>query len=90
MLKGSTTVDLKCAAAVLNSRVADFQVKQISSVFGSRFYSYGDQFIERIVLPTAAKKFSAPAPIVDKLVPLASKQFDLLLKIAEFPEKFCL
>ena len=38
----------------LNSRVADFCVKQVSSVFGSRFYSYGDQFIADIIIPTEA------------------------------------
>jgi hypothetical protein len=88
VLEGIDHVALKCVAAVLNSRAADFQVKEISSVFGSRFYSYGDQFIERIVLPISSDGFSSLAPIVDKLLPLTNRRFDLLRKIVDFPESF--
>ncbi len=87
-LRKSNSVDLKSAAALLNSRAVDFQVKQVSSVFGSRFYSYGDQFIEKIVLPTQSSKLASAGPIADTLVSLTALRARLAHKLRDFPESF--
>jgi len=50
-LKNSSKARVSRTAGFLNSAVADFCVKQISSVFGNKYYSYGDQFIAPLVIP---------------------------------------
>lgn len=87
-LDASAIPNLSSVAAVLNSRAADFQVEQVSSVFGSRFYSYGDQFIDQIVLPTKSPKFSSTGPIADKLVFLTMSRAQIIRKMAAFTESF--
>lgn len=87
-LKESNREHVLSVAAILNSHSADFCVKQISSVFGSRFYSYGDQFIEKLVVPTEQKRFSSLAGKSEALLRLAAERERLEHKVSSFPEGF--
>jgi hypothetical protein len=87
-LKNTNRKHALSLAAILNSRAADFCVKQISSVFGSRFYSYGDQFIEKLVVPTEVPAFALLPDHSARLLELASERKELERKISGFPETF--
>lgn len=87
-LKDTSRRHALSVAAVLNSPAADFCVKQISSVFGSRFYSYGDQFIEKLVVPIEAEGFGQLADRSERLVKLSSQRKELERRILGFPETF--
>jgi hypothetical protein len=88
VLKDSTNELLLSAAAVLNSPVSDFRIKQISSVFGSRFYSYGDQFIADLIIPTSNKDFPPLGKHSGQLIDLAQKMNELNRNLSSFPESF--
>jgi hypothetical protein len=45
---GPDVKDLGALLAYFNSRVVDFLIKQTSSVYGGRFYSYADQFLRDV------------------------------------------
>ena len=45
---GQQVKDLGALLAFFNSRVVDFLIKQTSSVYGGRFYSYADQFLRDV------------------------------------------
>jgi N-6 DNA Methylase/Eco57I restriction-modification methylase/TaqI-like C-terminal specificity domain len=84
---------LQALLAFLNSRVADFLIKEISSVYGGRYYSYADQFLKE--LPVAVPILDGSSGHSEKLASLASqltddahKQADLLRKISAFPTSF--
>ncbi len=79
---------LLAVAAILNSRAADFCVKQISSVFGSRFYSYGDQFIAEVVVPTNDMTFTSLCRKSEDLTSRADSAAVLLESLAGFPGSF--
>ncbi len=79
---------LLCLAAILNSQVTDFRVKQVSSVFESRYYSYGDQFIADVVVPTESKGFPSLARIAQRIILSAERKIVLDKIVSDFPESF--
>lgn len=85
-LKKQSRKHLLSMLAVLNSRCSDFCVKQISSVFGGRFYSYGDQFIADLAVPTDATDFPILSGASEALLELAAEKSSLLRKLRDFPE----
>jgi len=90
---GDGVSDLGALLAFLNSNVADFLVKQTSSVYGGRFYSYADQFLRDLPVAgglvdksnKAAKRLSG---IADSLSSIADKQNILKSKVELFPTSF--
>lgn len=74
--------------AVLNSHVADFCIKQISSVFGSRFYSYGDQFIANLIIPTAKGEFRRLSQRATRLIDVSEDRSRLEGRLSDFPQSF--
>jgi hypothetical protein len=87
-LNENTKEDLLSVAATLNSRVTDFCVKEVSSVFGGRYYSYGDQFIANIVIPIKSKIFKSLAPISSNILDSVERETKLHRKVSTFPESF--
>ena len=89
---GELVTDLGALLAFLNSKVTDFIMKQTSSVYGGRFYSYADQFLRD--LPVASSVFetnSAQArlsQIAEILTSLSRKRDELRDKIELFPASF--
>ncbi len=54
--------NLRALLAFLNSRIADFLIKEVSSVYGGRFYSYADQFLKELPVAEAIlDQASAPS-----------------------------
>lgn len=79
--------------ALLNSRLVDFLIKEISSVYGGRFYSYGDQFLRDLPIAERLKATSSrPAKELangaTRLWSLAEQQRSLRKKLEDFPESF--
>lgn len=79
--------------ASLNSKVTDFLIKQISSVYGGRFYSYADQFLRD--LPIAQPILGLGSKVAQRLENLAKslsaaglRRADLARKLAGFPGTF--
>ena len=90
---GEKVADLGALLAFLNSKIADFLIKQTSSVYGGRYYSYADQFLRD--LPVAAgllekKNDTAKrlSRITESLTDFAAKQNQLRDKIESFPASF--
>ncbi|MGH9513566.1 MAG: Eco57I restriction-modification methylase domain-containing protein [Terriglobales bacterium] len=77
----------------LSSKIADFLIKQVSSVYGGRFYSYADQFLKDLPIcqplleknSPSAKNVGATATNISDLTAARQK---LLRKLASFPESF--
>jgi hypothetical protein len=90
---GQLVSNLGTLLAFLNSKVADFLIKQTSSVYGGRFYSYADQFLRDLPVAEgllqenseAAKQLSS---ITVSLMAIAAKQNELRGKIECFPASF--
>jgi len=90
---GPQVAHLGALLAFLNSKVADFLIKQTSSVYGGRFYSYADQFLRDLPVAAglldkknaSAKQLSADA---ESLTGLAATQNKLTDKIESFPASF--
>jgi methylase of polypeptide subunit release factors len=85
--------DLGTLLALLNSRVIDFLVKQTSSVYGGRFYSYADQFLKS--LPVAEEIIQAKSERVQHLSKnavaspnMAGERQALEHKLELFPDSF--
>lgn len=87
-LRKSKPKYLESMIAVLNSNAVDFCVKQISSVFGDRFYSYGDQFIADINIPTNVHGFQSLAGVSEQLINLHNVRKSLVMKVRGFPQSF--
>lgn len=90
---GENVADLGALLAFLNSKAADFLIKQTSSVYGGRFYSYADQFLRGLPIASAllerrnsaAKQLSR---IADTATRSAEKRDKLRDKIEWFPVSF--
>jgi len=85
--------NLQALLGFLNSRVTDFLIKQISSVYGGRFYSYADQFVKELPLAEAildARSASSLrlASLADELAAAVGEHAELLRKMGTFPESF--
>lgn len=90
---GERVSDLGALLAFLNSKVADFLIKQTSSVYGGRFYSYADQFLRDLPVAVGlleknnntAKHLSR---IAESLIGFVAKQIELRHRIESFPTSF--
>ncbi|HEX5483036.1 MAG TPA: N-6 DNA methylase [Terriglobia bacterium] len=85
--------NLRLLLAFLNSRLADFLMKQVSSVYGGRFYSYADQFLKGLpIIETILDENSTPArklaSLADQLTNNAAIRAELLRKTQMFPASF--
>jgi hypothetical protein len=90
---GDQVSDLGALLAFLNSKAADFLIKQMSSVYGGRFYSYADQFLRD--LPVAegilnsedggARRLSR---IAESSTGFAAKQIELRDRVESFPYSY--
>lgn len=90
---GDRVSALGALLAFLNSNVADFLIKETSSVYGGRFYSYADQFLRDLpiaadLLDKNSKTAKLLVQIADSLTSIASKQNELRDKIKSFPSSF--
>jgi hypothetical protein len=79
--------------AFLNSKIADFIVKQTSSVYGGRFYSYADQFVKDLpVVAGVLDPKSGEAKRLSRITQLstgfADKQAELRTRIESFPASY--
>lgn len=93
IVPGSEVSNLRVLAAFLNSRVADFLIKETSSVYGGRFYSYADQFLKN--LPVSQDLLNPKSKVTDQIdflsgnLAVASEmRRSLLDKLVAFPESF--
>ncbi len=93
IVPGSEVSNLKVLAAFLNTKVADFLVKETSSVYGGRFYSYADQFLKN--LPVSQELLNPKSKVTDQIDSLSGNlavasemRRSLLDKLAAFPESF--
>jgi Eco57I restriction-modification methylase len=90
---GDCLKDLDALLAFLNSKVADFLVKEISSVYGGRFYSYADQFLRDLpvaggILDTKGAASRRLSQIAQSLTGLAARRNKLEAKLESFPTSF--
>lgn len=90
---GPKVSDLGALLAFLNSKTADFLIKETSSVYGGRFYSYADQFLRD--LPIAAGLLDGGnnttvqlSKVARSLTQLAEQQSELIRKTRSFPASF--
>ncbi|HLI35316.1 MAG TPA: N-6 DNA methylase [Terriglobia bacterium] len=90
---GKAIANIWALLAFLNANVADFIVKEISSVYGGRFYSYADQFLRQ--LPVAVEIMDGKATVTRKLATLArnltaasERRVCLMEKTRLFPGSF--
>lgn len=90
---GDRITDLGALLAFLNSNVVDFLIKETSSVYGGRFYSYADQFLRDVPIAAglldkkneSAKRLSR---IAESLTEVCQKRDKLRDKIDGFPASF--
>jgi hypothetical protein len=90
---GEQVADLGALLAFLNSQVADFLIKQTSSVYGGRFYSYADQFLRDLpvaerILDTKHGAGRRLSQISESLTSVASRRNQLRDKLDLFPTSF--
>ncbi len=83
----TSSLDVKSMAGFLNSHVYDFRIKQTASMFGSGYYSYGDQFIRDLPIPDVSKKDQATiGKFSESLTTKAALARALALDILAFPD----
>jgi hypothetical protein len=90
---GEKVGDLAVLLAFLNSRVADYLIKQTSSVYGGRFYSYADQFLRDLpvaneIIEAKSKSSGRLAEIAASLYDAANQHSQLQRQAANFPASF--
>jgi hypothetical protein len=88
---GQRIADLGALLAFLNSRVADFLIKETSSVYGGRFYSYGDQFLRDLPVAEGVLNSHCGASlsrIAESLTGYAGRRDLLRQKLLSFPASF--
>jgi len=84
---------VRALLAFLNSKVVDFLLKETSSVYGGRYYSYADQFLKDLPIPdqivnsrsSEAKDLSGMA---ERLADATEKLVALSRKLKAFPVSF--
>jgi hypothetical protein len=87
------TLNHRALQGFLSSKVTDFLIKQVSSVYGGRFYSYADQFLRD--LPVCQSLMEGTSRAAKKVSELAETTSDrtaaklrLLYKLTAFPDSF--
>lgn len=90
---GAQVGNLRALQAFLNSRVADFIVKETSSVYGGRFYSYADQFLKGLpireaLLDTKAKDTKQLGSLAERVTLASEEWLRLRSKLVSFPGSF--
>lgn len=90
---GDDVKDLGALLAFLNSKITDFLMKEVSSVYGGRFYSYADQFLRDLpvadgILDTKQGAARRLSQISESLTNDASKRNQLRDKLDFFPTSF--
>ncbi|MHB8410693.1 MAG: Eco57I restriction-modification methylase domain-containing protein [Candidatus Acidiferrales bacterium] len=90
---GQQVADLGALLAFLNSKTTDFLIKETSSVYGGRFYSYADQFLRDLPIATELleknnKVTKRLSRLTVSITNLAAKQVELKDKIDSFPTNF--
>ncbi|MGH9431233.1 MAG: Eco57I restriction-modification methylase domain-containing protein [Terriglobia bacterium] len=90
---GEQVADLGALLAFLNSKTADFLIKQMSSVYGGRFYSYADQFLRDLpvaqgILNSGGSGTKRLSRIAESLTGFAAKHAELRDKTESFPASF--
>ncbi len=74
-------------AGLFSSKVLDFYVKHMSSVFSGGFYSYGDQFIKDLPIPPATKEQQAHiSSLAQSLTEKTAALHDYDKALATFPD----
>jgi hypothetical protein len=74
ILKDRCLLSPNFVAAVLNSKISDFIISEISSVFRGGYYAYNRQYIERIPIPQV--DFNTPSEKREDLVAEAQARVD--------------
>jgi hypothetical protein len=79
--------------AFLNSKITDFLMKEVSSVYGGRFYSYADQFLRDLpvaeaILDTRRGGTRRLSRIAEALTGFAATRNQLREKLESFPTSF--
>jgi hypothetical protein len=87
------TVNHRAMQGFLSSKVADFLIKQVSSVYGGRFYSYADQFLKDLpvcqpLLEGGLRAAKRVGELAEKTSDLSTAKLRLLYKLTAFPESF--
>lgn len=85
--------DYHYVLGLLNSKILEFYLKKISTIFRGRFYSYGRRFIEKlpIKLPKASKEKQFANQIIQKvnrILQLNEQSSELVEKIVKFPKSY--
>jgi hypothetical protein len=86
-------VNHRALQGFLSSKIADFLLKQVSSVYGGRYYSYADQFLKDLpICEPLLKKTSGEAKktgaLAEEISGLSTERLSLSRKLATFPESF--
>lgn len=87
------TVNHRALQGLLSSKVTDFLIKQVSSVYGGRFYSYADQFLKDLpicqpLLDSKSSQSKSVGKSAEKISDLSAAKLRLLHKLEAFPESF--
>jgi hypothetical protein len=87
------TVNHRALQGLLSSKVTDFLIKQVSSVYGGRFYSYADQFLKDLpicqpLMENGSSEAKNAAGLAERISDLSEAKLRLLDKLAAFPESF--
>jgi hypothetical protein len=90
---GELATNLGALLASLNSNVADFMIKEPSSVYGGRFYSYADQFLKDLpvsegILDAKSKASRLVSGLAESLTSVSENLGRLGHKIESFPDSF--
>lgn len=68
----------------LNSAVIDYLVKETTSVYGARFYSYSDQFLRDLPIP---KSFLVPSEAAERVSAIAENISELCDSVANLRQQ---
>ena len=81
-LKGDVSETAKYVLGLLNSKVLDFYLKQVSTTLRGGFFRYFTQFIEQLPIRTISFDDPADAARHDKMVALVERMLELHKKLA--------
>ena len=85
---GERVKDLGALLSFLNSKVTDFLVKQTSSVYSGRFYSYADQFLRDLPVAEGVLKGSGLSRAAESLTGKTEERNAQRQKLEAFPTEF--
>lgn len=86
-------ISLPALLAFLNSRLADFLIKETTSVYAGRFYSYADQFLRDLPISSVLLDRSSEASrqlesLAETITRVSDTRGALGRKVELFPESF--